>query len=320
MKYDDSTELATDDIGRQPSIYVVIALLLLCATLVASRLAPAGDSVIEVNAVLNATTSVTYRFDPRQWRSACPTIAADVEDQIRRGCANCQTTAARCGLGSRQTREADKEQRPSRTLYFEGGRSTFLAESAASGEFACEAGQRAIRPADNTRPFCASTQLARLTDETHLQSSSAIFLVGGIILFLTAAVVAMSYFQRRSMGELEKLTTGHRQATSIVTFLTDTQALFLCWLSLSLGAGSELTLSLQNTFTNPPRRPHYLGWLHFGVDHYRSRLTLHSELSHTFKAAITIGMAHTATAAIGGKISATAPMVFWTRFPSLSQH
>ena len=86
----DSTELATDDAGRQPAIYVVIALLLLCVTLAsASRLAPAGDSVIEVNAALNATTSVTYRFDQRQWKSACPTIAAVVEDQIREGCANC---------------------------------------------------------------------------------------------------------------------------------------------------------------------------------------------------------------------------------------
>ena len=293
----DTTELATDDIGKQPAIYGVIALLIMCVTLtLVARSAPPGNSFILVDAVLSPDASVTYIFDQKQWRSSCNSTATDVEGKIREGCANCVTTAQCAEADSVQTflAAARGGKQYHQTLFFSGGSATFSAGLAATAESACEAGLQAFSPADRPPPFCASTEFLDLPNGSEVQDSLITFSLGVLILGLTLAVVAMSYFQRRSMGELEKLTTGHRQATSIATFLTDIQALFLCWLSISLGAGSELTISPQTTFTNQILLGAliYIAWLHFGVDHYRSRLTLHAELSHTFKAATILGLAH----------------------------
>ena len=316
----DTTELATDEISRQPAIYVAIALMFLGLTLaLASRFAPPGDSIIEIDAVLNPETSVTYKFDQKQWSSSCPAVAAEVESQIREGCDNC-LTQSRCVKTQldQTTLETQFDDRQShRTLHFQGGIATFVANTTAKAELACAAGQRAIASTTEHPPFCSSTTIAAITPGSSSHVSSGTFLTGAMLLVLIAVVIAMSFVQRRSMGELEKLTTGHRQATSVVTFLIDLQALFLCWLFLSLGAGSELTISPQTTITNQIifGSMIYIGWLHFGVNHYRSRLTLHAELSHTFKAAIILGLAHTATAAIGGRTSSTAPVVFWATVP-----
>ena len=318
----DIHEISSDETSAQPLVYLVMALLIFALTLIlAARLAPQGNFVVQVDAAVNSSTSVVYTFDQRQWRSACPAIAAEVEDQIIKGCSNCATTAYCVSADSEQDagRATQHENRPNQTLYFDGGRATFFADSKETAELACEASQKAIPPTVDNYPVCASTQRLVATEETRLESIFAACSVGAIILLLTAAIIGMSNSQRQSMGELEKLTTGHRQATSIVTFLTDTQASFLCWFCLSLGAGSEIAISLQTTFTNQVLLGGFvfIGWLHFGVDHYRSRITLHAELSQVFKAAVILGLAHTAIAAIGGKISAAATMLFWTMLPIL---
>ena len=316
----DTTQLAADSVAKQPTINVFIALVMAClAIALTMRFAPAGDSVITVDATPNAKTTVTYVFEQRQWRSTCPAIAAEVESQIREGCASCPTTATCANAAGPQTTgtESYEEQRPSQTLYFVGGRATFFADTAAIAESACEASQNALKSTINGRSLCDSTTPAGTLSKSGLRGSPVTFFFGLLIVLLITVVVSTSHIQRRSMDELERLTTGHRQATSIATFLTDTQAFFLCWLSLGLGAGSDLGISAQTPFTNQLLVGWVvlISWLHFGVDHYRSRLTLHAELSHTFKAAIILGLAHTATAAIGGKISAAAPMLFWAMLP-----
>ena len=115
------------------------------------------------------------------------------------------------------------------------------------------------------------------------------------------------------MGALEKITTGHRQATSVITLLGDLLALYCCWLCVVLGSGLSASHSLDDSFTQQTliAISILVLYLHFRADHYQSRFTMHSELSHIFGAITILALLHTTIATLSGKVAPGIPPVFW---------
>ena len=302
-------DLKSDRPETQPLIYRVTAGLTLTLTLVlAHGLAPPSNYLVNIEAALNDEIAVYYRFNQKHWKQSCPTAAKVLETSISDACLDCDVIS-RCVLPSEDnTSVYQGEDQHIATLEFEAGIATFVSDIPDMAMSYCNASRTAML--GNSEPATCSFGIG----DVAATPQALHFLVPGTIFLLMTTIIGLSITQREAMGEVERATTGHRQASSILTALTDITALYAVWLAVTLGSQGYLELNSHNAFGNQVvlGGSCLIAWLHFYRDHYRSRFTLHTELSHLFSATLILGLLHTTLATLAGNVEPIIPLVFWT--------
>ena len=302
-------ELKSEATDRQPLVFRVLAALALSAGLLLAYFSsPPANYRVEVDAKLTDTTSVYYRFSQRHWEGSCPIAAQTLENSISEACASCEITS-RCVIGdSRQISDNSASGLQAATLAFDAGVATFVSNSTNAAMSICNVSRIAMLGSDETGSCSIGVDTRQVSKDWSLHLAFP-----SLALVLTLTIVGLSLAQRRGMGEIEKATTGHRQASSILTALTDLTAIYVSWLSVTLGSGGYLETSSYNAFGNQVALggSWLMAWLHFYRDHYRSRFTLHTELSHLISAVFIIGLLHSTLATLAGNVDPITPAIFW---------
>lgn len=298
-------ELKSDATERQPLIFRVLAVLALGAGLLFAYFSsPPANYQVEVDAKLTDTTSVYYRFSQKHWEGSCPIAAQTLEDSISEACIGCEITS-RCVTGdSRQSASGLQAA----TLAFGAGVATFVSDSGDAAMSICNVSRTAMLGSDESGncSIGIDTRQASRSLSLHLA-------IPGVALILILTIVGLSIAQRAGMGEIERTTTGHRQASSILTALSDVMAIYLSWLSVALGSGGYLEMSSYNALGNQVALggSWLMALLHFYRDHYCSRFTLHTELGHLVGAIFVLGLLHSTLATLAGNVDPITPAIFW---------
>ena len=305
----EPAELLSDDIPKQPAIFRILAALLIgCIVVVTVWLSPPSDFQVHIAATLDEDSTVVYRFDEYLWRNSCLDAAPSLEGFVKTACGNCNVKAT-CRQPSSDIVAVSAATPHAVFLTFQGGSASFRSSSVEKALALCQLSVRSVSTAE-TPAHCATGQVISPNEEPRALQLMAI---PAYLLCLIVVLAGTTITQHRGMGLLEKITTGHRQATSVVTFLCDTLAIFTSWLSVTIGSG----LYTSDLVANPFNQQTAIGaiilvaYLHFKADHYRSRVTLHAELSDIFGAIMILGLLHTTLATLSGNVAPENPPIFW---------
>ena len=304
----EPTELLSDDIPKQPLIFRIIAALILVVVVsLTVSLSPPSDFQVHISAKLDADATVEYRFNQQLWRDSCVVASPSLASLVRRACNNCEVEAT---CKQRSTKPFNPiEAKEAALLRFMGGSATFTSNSGEKALALCKVSVPSVSTPE-AQATCSEITSAPM-EQGATTAGVAIFPASLLLLILLLGGVTA--IQRKSMGALEKMTTGHRQATSVITLLSDLLAIYCCWLCVIYGSGLDASVILDDSFNQQTliATVILISYLHFRADHYQSRCTMHSELSHIFGAITILALLHTTLATLGGKIAPGIPAVLW---------
>lgn len=306
-----TNNLLCDEITRQPAVFPVLVVAWTMLTLsVAFWLSPQADYRAVVVAQINEATSVQYIFAEKSWIHGCEAGASELAASINASCEGCTVTSS-C---TRRPNESLGQWSASSTnnlatLVFDAGLATFRSSNGTALTL-CNSSRRAIEISTSSATCFEGKTLA----DNKPQLTAMLLLIPTAIISLMVLIIGLTISQRRAMGEAERVTTGHRQATAIVTALADLFAICSAWLIIVLGGNGETTNpDFQNAFSNQVIFATCLMffWLHFIKDHYRTRVTLYTELSHVTKLMAILALLHTTLVTLTNDVAPATPALFW---------
>ena len=305
-----SPDLLSDDIPKQPEIFKIIAgLVMIIVASVAVWASPPSDYQVQITANLDADATVIYRFDQQLWSGACEAAANSLKSSVEVACNNCQVDAI-CRQPS-PIEEPEPENAASFALLeFKGGAALFSSVTPDKAYNLCEVSVSSVSTPEQAA-FCVAGAATLPREEP---KALQLLIPPALLLTLMGILFSITSIQRKGMNTIERLTTGHRQATSVITLACDCLSLYCSWSITIVGSGLYSSTNLEHGFTQQylVGALMLLAYLHFKADHYRARSTLHGELSHIVGGIFILGLLHTTFAALIGNVSPWLPMILWT--------
>lgn len=290
---------ASSLVRRQPGISrILFALVGVFALAAASWLSSAEFVHPRVAVEFNPELTIDYRFDAQTSINQCEIVVDEFETTLNRICDACMV-ASSCINGPNtlldiQTKES---QKPTLAAVFQGGAALYLTDNSKAALELCNVSSVVD---ENVRCLAPEALEQIPSKRAGLENSSvltALGLVGTIVL-----LVVFSSYRNDNMSPMERAVTGHRQASALVTWLSDLLSIFLAWLAVVDGLNMSTPIPSSPTLATQIvlGAIAVTGWMAIVMRHYARRRAMYDESWECIYATSATGLLHVAFAAFVG--------------------
>ena len=243
--------------------------------------------------------TIDYRFGAQASSAQCEAVVNEFKATLAGVCPGCELTSSCSSIDGTllDLRVREDAPKPNLAATFNGGVGFYITPEVSMATEVCYA-SAIIDKSVSCLPPDDLVSSVKIVDTATRFAILAGVAVGALILL----IVVFSAYRHDHMAPSQRILTGHRQSTAVVTWLTDVFSIYLAWLAVTHGLvitaplPSSQALMLQTGLAG-------MGltfWMAISLRHYARRRAIYDEVKQVLGAVALIALFHITAAAFLG--------------------